>query len=244
MKKLLGLVALLSGFSALFLVFIAGPSFRNGWLDLGQAFTLLRWGAYVGIASVPLIIGYAIWRKPEGRFTSALAISAVVGLFSFYLPFSQWQTAQSVPPIHDITTDLDNPPAFVAIRPLRENAPNPAEYAGEETAKQQREAYPELQPLILEQSVAEVFEAAQAVVEGQVWDLAGAEQLDDGSARVEATDTTFWFGFKDDVVIRIQPHESGSRVDVRSKSRMGRSDVGANARRIELFMEKLKESLR
>ena len=244
MKKLLGTVALLSGFAALFLVFIAGPSYRNGWLDLGQAFTLLRWGAYVGIASVPLIIGYAIWRKPEGRFTSALAISAVVGLFSFYLPFSQWQTAQSVPPIHDITTDLDDPPAFVAILPLRENAPNPAEYAGEETAKQQREAYPELQPLIVERPVADVFEAAQAVVEGQAWDLAGAEQLDDGSARVEATDTTLWFGFKDDVVIRIQPHENGSRVDVRSKSRMGRSDVGANARRIELFMEKLQEELK
>jgi len=243
MKKLLGTVALLSGFAALFLVFIAGPSFRNGWLDLGQAFTLLRWGAYVGIASVPLIIGYAIWRKPEGRFTSALAISAVVGLFSFYLPFSQWQTAQSVPPIHDITTDLDNPPAFVAILPLRENAPNPAEYAGEETAKQQREAYPELQPLIVERPVKDVFEAAQAVVKGQAWDLAGAEQLDDGSARVEATDTTLWFGFKDDVVIRIQPHENGSRVDVRSKSRLGRSDVGANARRIKLFMEKLQEEL-
>ena len=243
MKKLLGIVALSSGFAALFLVFIAGPSFRNGWLDLGQAFTLLRWGAYVGIASVPLIIGYAIWRKPEGRFTSALAISAVVGLFSFYLPFSQWQTAQSVPPIHDITTDLDNPPAFVAILPLRENAPNPAEYAGEETAKQQREAYPELQPLIVERPVADVFEAAQAVVEGQAWDLAGAEQLHEGSARVKATDTSLWFGFKDDVVIRIQPHENGSRVDVRSKSRLGRSDVGANARRIELFMEKLQEEL-
>ncbi|UZJ44549.1 DUF1499 domain-containing protein [Marinimicrobium sp. C6131] len=244
MKKLLGIIALLSGFAALFLVFIAGPSFRNGWLDLGQAFTLLRWGAYVGIASVPLIIGYAIWRKPEGRFTSALAISAVVGLFSFYLPFSQWQTAQSVPPIHDITTDLDNPPAFVAILPLREGAPNPPEYAGEDTAKQQREAYPDLQPLIVEQPVDDVFEAAKAVVEGQAWDLAGAERLDDGSARVEATDTTLWFGFKDDVVVRIQPHENGSRVDVRSKSRLGRSDVGANARRIELFMEKLQDELK
>lgn len=244
MKKVLGIIALLSGFTALFLVFIAGPSFRNGWLDLGQAFTLLRWGAFVGIASVPLIIGYAIWQKPHGRFTSALAISAVVGLFSFYLPFSQWQTAQSVPPIHDISTDLDNPPEFVAILPLRKNAPNPPEYAGEETAQQQREAYPELQPLILEQPVAEVFDAAQAVVESQAWELAGAELLEDGSARVEATDTTLWFGFKDDVVVRIQPHENGSRLDVRSKSRLGGSDVGANARRINLFIEKLQEELR
>lgn len=243
MKKLLGIIALLSGFTALFLVFIAGPSYRNDWLDLGQAFTLLRWGAYVGIASVPLIIAFAIWQKPQGRFTSLLAISAVVGLFSFYLPFSQWQTAQSVPPIHDISTDLDNPPEFVAVLPLRENAPNPPEYAGEETARQQRQAYPELQPLLLEQPVPEVFEAAQTVVEGRAWDLAGAEQLDNGSARVEATDTTLWFGFKDDVVVRIQPHKAGSRVDVRSKSRLGGSDVGANARRIKLFMEKLQEEL-
>lgn len=244
MKKFLGTIALLSGFTALFLVFIAGPSFRSGWLDLGQAFTLLRWGAYVGIASVPLVIGYAIWQKPQGRFTSALAISAVVGLFSFYLPFSQWQTAQSVPPIHDISTDLENPPEFVAVLPLRKNAPNPPEYAGEDTARQQREAYPELQPLILEQPVAEVFDAAQAVIEGQAWELAGAELLDDGSARVEATDTTLWFGFKDDVVVRIQPHENGSRLDVRSKSRLGGSDVGANARRINLFIEKLQEQLK
>ncbi len=244
MKKLLGIIALLSGFTALFLVFIAGPSFRNGWLELGQAFTLLRWGAYVGIASVPLIIGYAIWQKPHGRFTSALAISAVVGLFSFYLPFSQWQTAQSVPPIHDISTDLDNPPEFVAVVPLRKDAPNPPEYAGEDTAQQQREAYPELQPLRLDQSVTEVFDAAQAVVESQAWELVGAERLDDGTARVEATDTTLWFGFKDDLIVRIQPDETGSRVDVRSKSRLGRSDVGANARRIELFMEKLQEELR
>ncbi len=244
MKKFLGTIALLSGFTALFLVFIAGPSFRSGWLDLGQAFTLLRWGAYVGIASVPLVIGYAIWQKPQGRFTSALAISAVVGLFSFYLPFSQWQTAQSVPPIHDISTDLENPPEFVAVLPLRKNAPNPPEYAGEDTARQQREAYPELQPLILERPVAEVFDAAQAVIEGQAWELAGAELLDDGSARVEATDTTLWFGFKDDVVVRIQPHENGSRLDVRSKSRLGGSDVGANARRINLFIEKLQEQLK
>ncbi|WP_347332222.1 DUF1499 domain-containing protein [Marinimicrobium locisalis] len=239
MKKVLGIVAVLSGFIALFLVIVAGPSYRNGWLELGQAFTLLRWGAIVGIASVPLIIGYALWRKPHGRFTSALAISAVVGLFSFYLPFSQWQTAKSVPPIHDISTDLENPPAFVAVLPLRKDAPNPPEYAGEETAQQQREAYPKIRPLVVKQPREAVFEAALSVVEGQGWRLAGAEV----PSRIEATDTTFWFGFKDDIVIRIQPHEDGSRVDVRSKSRLGKSDVGANAQRIRLFMEKLQEAL-
>lgn len=239
MKKVLGIIAVLSGFVALFLVFAAGPSYRNGWLELGQAFTLLRWGAIIGVISVPLIIGYALWRKPHGRFTSVLAISAVVGLFSFYLPFSQWQTAKSVPPIHDISTDLDNPPEFIAVLPLRKDAPNPPEYAGEETAKQQREAYPNIQPLIVDKPREAVFEAALSVVSNQGWALAGAEV----PSRIEATDTTLWFGFKDDIVIRIQPHEDGSRVDVRSKSRLGKSDVGANAQRIKVFMEALQKTL-
>ncbi len=242
MKKLLATLALLSGFVALLMVAMAGPAYRMQWLDLVQAFTLLRYGALLGLVAPPLAIIYGIWRKPEGKLVSVLAFSAVLGLFSFYLPFSQWQTAQSVPPIHDISTDLDNPPEFVDVLPLRTDAPNPPEYAGEETAEQQREAYPDLAPLLLNYSMDEVFEAVQTTVEQRGWELVAAEREGD-TARVEATDTTLWFGFKDDVVIRLQPHEKGVRVDMRSKSRLGKSDVGANAQRIKRFMEKLQEQL-
>lgn len=242
MKKLFGTIALLSGFLALLMIFLAGPAYRSGTLDLGQAFTLLRWGAFVGLASPPLIIAYGLLVKPSGRIVSILAVSAVVGLFSFYIPFSQWQNARSVPPIHDISTDLDNPPAFVDILPLRANAPNPPEYAGEETAEQQREAYPEVAPLILAYPMERVFDAVVATVEQRGWQLVAAVQEDD-NARVEATDTTLWFGFKDDVVIRLQPADDGVRVDIRSKSRVGRSDVGKNAERIRAFSNQLIQTL-
>ena len=68
--------------------------------------------------------------------------------------------------------------------------------------------------------------------------LVAAEAAD---GRIEATDTTFWFGFKDDVVVRVQPADNGSRIDVRSESRVGKSDVGTNARRIRAYLAKLAE---
>jgi len=242
LNGLLGTLAMASGFAAAILVLGAGLGYRAQWFDLGQAFTLLRWGAYLGLASLPLILGYSFWRKPGGPVALGFAASIVLGLVSFYLPFSQLQTAKSVPPIHDISTDLDNPPAFVAIAPLRANAPNPVDYAGEDTARQQREAYPDVQPLILEQPMGQVFNAVQASVADLGWEPVAAERQGD-SARVEATDTTLWFGFKDDVVIRLQPQGKAIRVDVRSKSRVGKSDVGANAARIKRFFEQLKAEL-
>jgi len=242
MKKLFGAIAALSGFTALLLVVLAGPAYRTGILELGQAFALLRWGAFIGLFSPPLIIVYSLMHKPHGRLVSVLAVSAVVGLFSFYVPFSQWQTARSVPAIHDISTDLDNPPEFVDIIPLRADAPNPPEYAGEETAEQQREAYPDLGPMVFAYPMEEVFDAVVATVEQRGWALVAATREDD-SARVEATDTTLWFGFKDDVIIRLQPDDDGVRVDIRSKSRVGRSDVGKNAERIRSFADRLTETL-
>jgi len=60
----------------------------------------------------------------------------------------------------------------------------------------------------------------------------------------EATDTTFWYGFKDDVVVRVTAlEEGGSRIDARSVSRVGVSDLGANAARISRFEERLRASL-
>src|SRR5690606_17575541 len=141
-------------------------------------------------------------------------------------------TAQSVPPIHDITTDIENPPEFVAIAPLRADAPNPVAYAGEETAAQQREAYPELASLERSEPASDIFAEALLVVDDMGWELV-ASNIEEG--RIEATDTTRWFGFKDDVVIRIVQNNDGAIVDVRSKSRVGRSDVGVNAARIENF---------
>lgn len=242
MHKVLGVICSISGFVALFMLFLAGPSYRLEWLELGQAFTLMRWAAYVGIASVILAIGYSIWRRPGGRLGSVLAFSALTGLVAAYIPISQMQSAGSVPPIHDISTDLENPPAFVEILPLREDAPNPPEYAGEETAEQQREAYPDLAPLVIEIPLERVFEAARKEADSMGWELVAAVR-EGGTARIEATATTRWFGFKDDVVIRLQETAPGTRLDIRSKSRVGKSDVGKNAERIREFTANLQRRL-
>lgn len=242
MNKIFCAVCIASGFTALLLLALAGPAYQLGLLELGQAFTLLRWAAYLGIASVPLVLGYAFWKKPGGRVASVLAFSALAGLISAYIPISQMQSAKSVPPIHDISTDLENPPAFVDIVPLRKDAPNPPEYAGEETAEQQREAYPKIQPLVFDRPLERVYEAAQKTAENLGWHLVSATQ-EGTQARIEATDTTRWFGFKDDVVVRLQTLEQGTRVDLRSKSRVGKSDVGKNAERIREFSIRLQRTL-
>ena len=101
---------------------------------------------------------------------------------------------------------------------------------------QQRNAYPDLQPVMLKVAPAQAFERALATVGEMGWDLVGS---DAAAGRIEATDTTFWFGFKDDVVIRVRPADGGSRVDVRSLSRVGVGDAGTNAKRIRAFRDAL-----
>jgi uncharacterized protein (DUF1499 family) len=150
-------------------------------------------------------------------------------------PYTWQRRAQSVPPIHDITTDLDNPPAFDAIVPLRASAPNPLDRPPV-LATQQREGYPDLAPATVSLPPAQAFDRALAIAQDAGWEIVIADRA---AGRIEATDTTFWFGFKDDVAVRLTPWGAGTRVDVRSVSRVGRSDVGTNARRIRAFLDAL-----
>ena len=131
-------------------------------------------------------------------------------------------------------------PAFVAVLPLRADAPNGSEYGASEAwpaeklAETTLTAYPDLAPVITDMSIEEaVARAEETLIE------MGLEIVDVSAAdgRVEATATTFWFGFKDDMVIRVRPDTGGVRLDVRSMSRVGQSDVGANAARIMRFVE-------
>ena len=238
---LAGLVlALAAGALALF----AALGYRTGALDLGTSFSFLRWGARTGLAALGVSLVGLVLTVLRGRGgplddlapgVGVGVLALAIGAGSYAIPAQQQSIARSVPPIHDITTDMENPPEFVDVLPLRADAPNPPEY-DPEIASQQREGYPDLGPIILDDPPAAVFERALAAVHALGWDLVG----DDADAgRIEATDTTFWYGFKDDVVVRIRPDGSGSRVDVRSKSRVGGSDVGANAARIQTFAERL-----
>jgi uncharacterized protein (DUF1499 family) len=146
---------------------------------------------------------------------------------------------REVPMINDITTDTDNPPQFDAVLKLRKNALNPVEYGGREVAKQQHKAYPDILPLVLDQTPAQAFEHSLAAAKNLGWKIV-SENKEKGL--IEATDTTFWFGFADDIVIRISPQDKGCRIDLRSLSRVGKSDVGTNAKRVRKFLEAVQQS--
>ena len=235
-------VSLMMAATAVILLFLAGVGYRMQWWELGTAFELLRWAAYVGMAAAvvgAIATALLLWFGP--RILAALASAAVLaGAIGAAVPYVWQQQARSVPPIHDISTDTEAPPAFVAIAPLRQGAPNPVDYAGEETAKAQREAYPDIQPLRFAASSERVFLAAADAAAELGWELV---EINENQGRIEATDTTRWFGFKDDVVIRIKADNGQTRLDVRSKSRVGRSDVGTNAKRIRQFRKVLAAKL-
>ncbi len=148
--------------------------------------------------------------------------------------------ANCYPLIHDITTDVDHPPQFVALLAARGDAPNPPEYDGPETAARQQKAYPDLKPLYLNAATTVVFPAARRSAEAMGWQIVAAVEAE---GRIEAVATTRLFRFKDDVVVRVRSEGEGSRVDVRSKSRVGKSDLGANAKRILLYLDELRRRI-
>lgn len=228
-------------FTAVLVLLAAGPGTRLGVWDYGTGFLLMRIAFFIALGAAALAMLLLIVPKTRVGHAGSLAMALTVGLATAWVPWNGYRAAMSLPFIHDITTDTENPPQFVDIVPLRADAPNPAGYAGEAVAAQQREAYPDIQTLELSQSGDATFRDALEVSENMGWEIVAAESEE---GRIEATDTTFWFGFKDDVVIRIQPAESGSRLDIRSKSRVGRSDVGMNATRIRRFVDAMKSRAR
>jgi len=172
------------------------------------------------------------------RNRNLVIVSMILGLLPVGIMGPQMAAAVDVPPIHDITTDTANPPEFVAIVPLRKNAPNGYEYGATEAWPAEKlgattmEAYPGLKPIESDLSVADAVDRAEATLLAMGLEVVA---VDRDAGVVEATATTFWFGFKDDMVVRVVDDGEGSRIDLRSMSRVGQSDVGANADRITDF---------
>lgn len=229
-------IVLLLALVAAIVLLVAGPGTRLGWWDFRTGFSLLRWAAILGLVTAALSLALLAWPRMRRTGPWAFAVAAAAGIAVAAVPLNGMRQARSVPPIHDITTDTAQPPAFVALQDARRDAPNGVDYAGEDIARQQRAAYPDIGPLRLQAAPAVAFPQALAAADAMGWQLADS---DIGSGRIEATATTRWFGFKDDVVIRITPDGAGSRVDVRSMSRLGGSDVGANAQRIGEYLQRL-----
>jgi uncharacterized protein (DUF1499 family) len=180
-------------------------------------------------------------RSDLGRNRNLVIVSMILGLVPVGIMGPQMAAAGDVPPIHDITTDTANPPEFVAIIPLRENAPNGYEYGVSEAWPAEKlgattmQAYPGLKPIESDLSVAEAVDRTEAALQAMGLEIVA---VDKKAGLVEATATTFWFGFKDDMVVRIVGDGEGSRIDLRSMSRVGQSDVGANAARITDFVDR------
>jgi uncharacterized protein (DUF1499 family) len=140
---------------------------------------------------------------------------------------------RGVPPINDITTDPANPPAFVTITAATRGADAAPLSYDPGFAAQQAAAYPEVGPLIVELPPDEVFPKMLAAARAMDWEIVSS---DAASGRIEATATLPWWGFKDDIVVIMRPNGNGTRVDMRSKSRVGKSDLGVNAERIQEYL--------
>jgi uncharacterized protein (DUF1499 family) len=231
-------VALGTAIVAALMVLLAGPGTRMGLWHFRTGFSLMRYGAYLAVlAALFAVVAMVLVRgRRRGVLPSVLALGIAAG--TFFVPWSFLQKAKTVPPIHDISTDTRNPPPLIATLPLREEtgATNPPAYEGDSIARQQEAAYPDVKPVMLAMTPDSAYGHALRAARGMGWEIVAAER-DEG--RIEATATTGWWGFKDDVVIRVAPASGIARVDVRSISRVGKSDVGANAERIRAYVRRL-----
>src|SRR6185436_13109225 len=137
---------------------LGGLGTRFGWWDYRVGLEMLRWCAYASIAACAVaIVSLCIPKLRAGRRTSLLC-ALVISFCIASVPLGFMSRARSVPAIHDITTDTENPPAFVAVLPLRKSAANASAYPGREIAEQQKKAYPDLQPHVLKTPPPAAFE--------------------------------------------------------------------------------------
>ena len=231
----LTVAALALGVLAVLGVVGAGPVHRLGLLGARWALGLFGLAALLGFAGAVLAawgIGLALlaraWRSVAGSGLALLvALAATAPLLVMV------RAATAVPVIHDITTDTESPPQWVALQAARAASENGTAYGGAAVATLQKRAYRDLAPLTLPLPPDRAFARAEATARALGWRIVAVAPAE---GRLEASDTTLWFGFTDDIVVRVRPAPSGSRIDVRSASRVGRSDLGVNARRIRAFL--------
>lgn len=237
--------ATLAGLTVLTALFFALSGYGYNWgiWGLSTAFFVLRISAYMlmvlGIAGL-LSLWFANRSRSRGKhlfytiLTIALSGTAVgIGLY--------WQAqVNNNPFLHEVSTDSQNPPAFDAILPLRADAPNPPEFGGDAVAMLQQAAFPDIITVVLPYPKQRVYDEAVSLIGARGWDLVAGNYE---TGMIEATEKLAWFGFKDDVVIRLKSDNGRTVFDMRSKSRIGGTDLGVNARRVQRFMADLKTNL-
>ena len=230
------IISLISGLIALLGV---GGSF-SGLLSPLMGFQLFAAGALLGglLSVIVSLIGVFLTRDgsdPEGRKKALSGLAIGLGLMIIVLGAAS--TAGDAPSINDITTDLDNPPEFTSPTVVPEYTGRDMRYP-EEFKPIVRESYPDLAPLRVATSPQATFGRAIAVAESLGWEIVARSE---SQGIFDAQDTSSIFRFVDDISIRVTADGSGSRIDMRSKSRDGKSDLGANAARIRAYFEQLGE---
>ncbi len=207
----------------------------NGWADWVAGGTFI---VALGIG----LSAYILKVNNAGPLIGLAMAGSVAAALAYAVPES-FRPPEGTPPIHDITTNLNSPTEFHAIVALREGAPNTLEYGSGEgmtpalLRTMQKEAYPDIVPQEFESTPNEVFARAVDAATSLGWDIVN---IDVDARRLEATDTTFWFRFKDDVVVEVTEMGGRAVLNARSVSRVGRSDVGKNAERLREFFALLK----
>ncbi|WP_293551160.1 DUF1499 domain-containing protein [Parvibaculum sp.] len=196
----------------------------------------------IGLLGALVSLAGLVFAFRGGKSGALLAlVGIVVGIIALTPLGTSFVKGRSVPPIHDITTDLSNPPQFAAIVPLRATSPNPLDRASPaDLAELQAKAYPDLAPLSLQEQPGKVFDAAREVAHDMGWEIVAATPE---TGLIEATATTSLLRFKDDIVVRVVERDAATVVDVRSVSRVGMSDLGTNAARIRAYLSALKTKL-
>lgn len=229
---------------------------------LGTKFGLIDWR--VGFGLMTFRLGALVLMGAGGLALLALALSllvsprrgAVTALLALIVPavglgygLHVRNQALAIPPIHDIATDLADPPSFsptiVAAREAVAGANSLDLFAkrsgdGRSYVDLQREAYGDIAPVVTARAPVEAYAAALEIAEAQRWEIV---TRDAEAGVIEATARSFWYGFADDIVIRVRAEGQGARVDMRSVSRVGVSDLGANAARMRPYLVALRARL-
>ncbi len=210
---------------AVLLLVVSGPGTRAGLWPFRVGFGMFAGAMLAGLAAAGAGIVGLLSPLERARSGPLLVAALVLGAACAAVPLDYVRRVKTLPYINDITTDAERPPQF-----------SPPKTYESHFAELQRIGYPDLRPLDLKLPPKQAFARAVQAARALGWEITA---LDENAGTIEAVVTTRWFGFQDDVAIRITPAGAGSRVDMRSKSRVGRSDVGTNARRIEEFFARM-----
>jgi uncharacterized protein (DUF1499 family) len=228
------------GIFALVVAALSAVVVRTGLLEIGPA--LATFGAALVCAALAVLLALAssvpIWRQGKtgiGRAVLGLFLGAALLAYPAYLG----SRALKLPAINDITTNPADPPRFAVLARLRPRGSS--DYPGQATAALQRQAYSVIEPLQVSATPQVAYEATLALVHKRKWRVVDA--LAPSPARrngtIEAIAQTMLMGFRDDIAIRVSPAGSGAQIDMRSASRYGKQDFGANAARIVSFLSDL-----